>query len=88
MGAGARDGQAGGVEETGVISLRLCRVLLALALAASIASAGTVASKDGHDCNDAAIGWKGFEEVLAAARDSSQPICLVYYTHWCPHCKN
>lgn len=67
---------------------RVAGTLIALALTASIASAEAVASKEGHDWNDAEIGWKGFEEGLAAARDSSQPICLVYYTNWCPHCKN
>ncbi len=67
---------------------RVAGTLIALALTASIASAEAVASKEGHDWNDVEIGWKGFEEGLAAARDSSQPICLVYYTNWCPHCKN
>ena len=67
---------------------RVAGALIGLALTANIASAETVASKEGHDWNDAEIGWKGFEDGLAAARDSSQPICLVYYTIWCPHCKN
>ncbi len=56
------------------VSYRVAGALIALALTANIGSAETVASKEGHDWNDAEIGWKGFEEGLAAARDSSQPI--------------
>ncbi len=67
---------------------RVAGFLLAVAILAIHASAETAAVKDESDWNDDAIGWQGFEQGLAAARESSQPICLVYYTKWCPHCKN
>ena len=41
-----------------------------------------------HDWNDAAIAWKGYDEGLAQAKKDKKPICLVFFTEWCPHCKN
>ncbi len=40
------------------------------------------------DWNDAEIDWKGYEEGLSAASESGRPVCLVFYTTWCPHCTN
>ncbi len=50
-----------------------------LALSAVPAQAGT-------DWNDAAISWKSYESGLAEAEDQGKPVCLVFYTEWCPHC--
>ncbi len=41
-----------------------------------------------EDWNDAQIKWMGFDEGLAAAKAEHKPICLVFYTQWCPHCRN
>jgi thiol:disulfide interchange protein len=40
------------------------------------------------DWNDANIAWKTYEEGLAEAKSTNKPICLVFYTQWCPHCTN
>jgi protein-disulfide reductase (glutathione) len=42
----------------------------------------------GGDWNDEQIGWKSYEEGLAIAKKERKPICLVFYTEWCPHCRN
>ncbi|HUI26315.1 MAG TPA: thioredoxin family protein [Candidatus Kryptonia bacterium] len=41
-----------------------------------------------HDWNDAQIQWQSYENGLAAAKATKKPICLIFYTDWCPHCKN
>ena len=41
-----------------------------------------------EDWNDAQIKWMGFDEGLAAAKAEHKPVCLVFFTEWCPHCKN
>jgi protein-disulfide reductase (glutathione) len=38
--------------------------------------------------NDEQIRWMGYEEGMAAAKKGGQPICLIFYTTWCPHCTN
>ncbi len=40
------------------------------------------------DWNDQKIKWQPYEAGLKAAKKSKQPVCLVFYTDWCPHCKN
>lgn len=42
----------------------------------------------GGDWNDEKIGWLPYEEGLASAKKENKPICLVFYTEWCPHCTN
>jgi thiol-disulfide isomerase/thioredoxin len=56
----------------------VCVVAVGLGLAAG-AHAGT-------DWNDGQIAWKGYEAGLAEAKAQDKPICLVFYTEWCPHC--
>jgi thiol-disulfide isomerase/thioredoxin len=34
------------------------------------------------------VAWKGYDEGLAEAKQSGKPVCLIFYTDWCPHCKN
>jgi len=29
-----------------------------------------------------------YQEGLAAAKKNHRPICLIFYTTWCPHCAN
>ncbi len=36
----------------------------------------------------AGVDWKPFEQGLAEAKASRRPICLIFYTDWCPHCRN
>ncbi|MFN2426105.1 MAG: thioredoxin family protein [Candidatus Binatia bacterium] len=42
----------------------------------------------GGDWNDAAIAWKPYEQGLAEAKSAGKPVCLIFYTEWCPHCTN
>jgi thiol-disulfide isomerase/thioredoxin len=42
----------------------------------------------GGDWNDAGIDWQPFEKGLAMAREENKPVCLIFYTEWCPHCIN
>ena len=44
------------------------------------------AQKSGHDWNDAGISWLAYDKGLAQARSEKKPVCLVFYTEWCPHC--
>jgi hypothetical protein len=55
--------------------------LLALGLAAGVALAA-------GDWNDAGIAWKSYDDGLAEAKKEKKPVCLVFYTDWCPHCTN
>jgi thiol:disulfide interchange protein len=60
-------------------------VASAMALCAAI---GTPVDAATEDWNDGAIKWMGYEEGLAAAKAGKKPVCLVFYTTWCPHCAN
>ena len=41
-----------------------------------------------QDWNDAGIDWMSYEQGLNAAKESGRPVCLIFYTTWCPHCTN
>ena len=58
----------------------------ALVVAAVLASALT--ARAGGDWNDGQIGWQPYDAGLAAAKKAKKPVCLVFYTEWCPHCAN
>ena len=57
-------------------------VLTMLALRAPAAYAGA------EDWNDKQITWKSYDDGLAEAKKDKRPICLIFYTSWCPHCAN
>ncbi len=42
----------------------------------------------GGDWNDAGIKWQPYEQGLAMAKEANRPVCLIFYTEWCPHCVN
>jgi thiol-disulfide isomerase/thioredoxin len=44
------------------------------------------AVRAGADWNDAGIAWVPYQDALASAKESGKPVCLVFYTEWCPHC--
>jgi protein-disulfide reductase (glutathione) len=56
----------------------------AMPLAAPSASPTAAA----RDWNDAAIAWRDYEPGLAEARAERKPVLLVFFTEWCPHCRN
>jgi thiol:disulfide interchange protein len=59
--------------------------MLALAIAGVLAAVVTARA---HDWNDGQIVWKDYEAGLATAKKENKPVCLVFYTEWCPHCAN
>jgi hypothetical protein len=61
------------------VPLAILTVLLILVPATALA---------GGDWNDGGIAWKSHDEGLALAAASGQPVCIVVYTDWCPHCTN
>jgi thiol:disulfide interchange protein len=65
----------------------LCRkVGITTVMAALAWSSATIALAASQDWNDAQIKWTGYETGLADAKKSGKPICLIFYTTWCPHC--
>jgi uncharacterized protein YyaL (SSP411 family) len=38
--------------------------------------------------NAAQIDWLSYDAGLARAKAENKPVCLVFFTTWCPHCKN
>ena len=69
------------------LQLRKAVVIAALAVAALGVRAAT-ARAGAEDWNDQGIKWYGYEDGLAAAKQAKKPICLIFYTTWCPHCAN
>jgi len=61
--------------------------MLKRALAVAIVLVTAVAAR-AHDWNDGQVAWKEYEAGLAAAKTEKKPVCLVFYTEWCPHCAN
>jgi len=60
-------------------------LVFALAIALAAASTGLAGVED---WNDAGIRWMSYDDGLAAAKKERKPICLIFYTTWCPHCTN
>ncbi len=56
--------------------------LVGLCLAAATAFAGA------ENWNDTNIRWMSYDDGLAAAKKEHKPVCLIFYTTWCPHCAN
>jgi protein-disulfide reductase (glutathione) len=49
--------------------------------------ASKAASVVGETWNATQIDWQPYEAGLAKAKAENKPICLIFYTGWCPHCK-
>jgi protein-disulfide reductase (glutathione) len=64
------------------------RIWLAAGLALALALAAAPQARAGGDWNDGGIGWQDYEKGLAAAKKEKKPVCLVFFTEWCPHCAN
>jgi len=61
---------------------RLVGLLLGLVLL------GAAPARAGGDWNDREITWQPYADGLAAAKKDKKPVCLIFYTEWCPHCAN
>jgi thiol:disulfide interchange protein len=66
----------------------MSRWLLLAPLAALLASAAPEAAFAAGDWNDQEIKWQTYDEGLAAAKKAKKPVMLIFFTEWCPHCKN
>ena len=63
-------------------------VALGIAIIAGIVAVSLTAFAGVEDWNDAGIRWMSYDDGLAAAKKERKPICLIFYTTWCPHCTN
>jgi thiol-disulfide isomerase/thioredoxin len=45
-------------------------------------------ARAGGDWNDDGIKWQSYEDGLKVAKADKKPVCLIFYTTWCPHCAN
>jgi thiol:disulfide interchange protein len=67
-------------------------ILFAALAAGALGCAPGRASAPGElppaDWNGGGVAWLPYVEGLAAAKARNQPIVLVFYTDWCPHCHN
>jgi thiol:disulfide interchange protein len=63
------------------------RLLTCLVVASAALLAGS-ACWAGGDWNDGQVQWRPYGEGLAAAKKEKKPVCLVFFTEWCPHCRN
>jgi glutaredoxin len=63
------------------------RVVLA-ATVLVVGMLGATLTYAGGDWNDGNIAWKSYDDGLAAAKKDKKPVCLIFYTEWCPHCTN
>ncbi|HRI65677.1 MAG TPA: thioredoxin family protein [Polyangium sp.] len=41
-----------------------------------------------EDWNETGIAWQTYEAGMAKAKKENKPVCLVFFTNWCPHCRN
>jgi thiol-disulfide isomerase/thioredoxin len=64
--------------------------LFAFLAAAALGCAPGPASAPGvlapADWNPGGVAWRPYVEGLATGKASNQPILLIFYTDWCPHC--
>lgn len=66
----------------------IVRSLTALALLGGFVLGAARPVFAGGDWNDGGIKWRPYEEGLAEAKKTNNPICLIFFTEWCPHCAN
>ena len=78
-----RDGARGGISVKSELTIRTAG---AAALWLAIGMAMTGAALAGGDWNDAGIKWMAYDDGLKASASDGRPVCLVFYTEWCPHC--
>jgi len=71
------------------LAMTTLRLLALGALALTITAARSTPARAGaEDWNDQQIQWRSYEDGLNEAKATKRPICLIFYTTWCPHCAN
>jgi thiol:disulfide interchange protein len=53
----------------------------------SPAAAAPAVTSPGETWNATQIDWQPYEAGLARAKAQHKPICLIFFTSWCQHCK-
>src|SRR5512140_2073385 len=66
----------------------MSRLLALIPLTALLALGAADTALAGGDWNDQQIKWRTYEDGLAEAKKSKKPVMLIFFTEWCPHCKN
>ena len=61
---------------------------VAMAMVVTMMLGALAAYAGAEDWNDKQIAWKSYDDGLAEAKKTNRPICLIFYTTWCPHCAN
>jgi len=64
------------------------RTLVCCGLVAGAFLLAARAARAGGDWNDQGVKWVPYADGLATAKKEKKPVCLVFYTEWCPHCQN
>ena len=64
------------------------RLAVGTALSVVLLLFATRAFAGAEDWNDRNIRWMSYNDGLVAAKKQHKPICLIFYTTWCPHCAN
>jgi thiol:disulfide interchange protein len=55
---------------------------------ASPTGAATTAPLSTTGWNTSQIAWQTYADGMRLAKEQHRPVCLVFSTTWCPHCKN
>ncbi len=63
-------------------------ILLGLLLAGLPSAGGDAREPAPADWNPEGIRWVGFERGMARLKRTGRPGLLVFYTDWCPHCRD
>ena len=71
-----------------MISRRTTKLFPSVILLALLSMMPALEARAGGDWNDASVAWRPYAEGLAEAKSANKPVCLVFYTDWCPHCTN
>ena len=64
------------------------RLAVGIVLSAALLLLAVRAFAGAENWNDGNIRWLSYDDGLAAAKKQHKPICLFFYTAWCPHCAN
>jgi thiol:disulfide interchange protein len=66
----------------------MSRLMMLVPLTALLALGAADTALAGGDWNDQQVKWKTYDDGLAEAKKSKKPVMLIFFTEWCPHCKN